>query len=110
MRIDPGTQMEMMQMQRASGSLSRVAEDSGVKEDKALKDACAGFEAVLLHTLMKTMRQTLPEGGIFDRSNAMDIWESQYDQEVTDRIAKGPNNTGIGDVLYRQLSPKFPSF
>lgn len=101
MRLDPGVQM-------ALGTGSRVAEDvkaaAREKEAARLKEACAGFEAVMLHTMLKTMRQTLPEGGIFDRSQSEDIWQSRMDQEVTERIAKGPSSPGLRDFLYRQLS------
>jgi flagellar protein FlgJ len=99
--MDPGMAMTL-------GAGSRVAGDvkTGVreKEDARLKEACAGFEAIMLHTMLKAMRQTLPEGGIFDRSQAEEIWESRMDQEIADRISKGAGSPGLRDFLYRQLS------
>lgn len=100
MRMDAGIQMSMGAGNRVVGDLKAIQD----KEDAKLKEACAGFEAVMLNTMLQAMRKTLPEGGIFDRGQAEDIWQSRMDEEVTDRLAKGPGSPGLRDFLYRQLS------
>jgi len=73
------------------------------KDDKALKEACQGFEAVFLNTMMKSMRSTIPEDGLLGKSQGMDIYTSMHDQYLSEKISRGENSTGIGEYLYRQL-------
>ncbi len=73
-------------------------------DDKKLKEACADFESILMGMMLKTMRSALPGDSIFEKGLADDIYQSMYDQNLTEKIAKGPNNLGLGDQLYRQLS------
>ncbi len=73
------------------------------KDDKELKEACQGFEAIFLNTMMKSMRDTLPGDGLFGKSQGMDIYQSMLDQGLTENISKGENSSGIGEYLYREL-------
>ncbi|MBF0259441.1 MAG: rod-binding protein [Desulfamplus sp.] len=73
------------------------------KDEKALKEACQGFEAIFLNTLLKSMRSTIPEESLFGKSQGMDIYTSMHDQYLAEKISKGENSTGIGEYLYKQL-------
>ncbi|MBF0230112.1 MAG: rod-binding protein [Desulfamplus sp.] len=73
------------------------------KDEKALKEACQGFEEVFLNTMMKSMRATLPEDPVLGKSQGMDIFTSMHDQYLVQKISKSENATGIGEYLYRQL-------
>lgn len=89
-------------------SFNEFSEAAGInkgnkQDDKALKEACQGFEAVFLNTMMKSMRSTIPEDGIWGKSQGMDIYTSMHDQYLSEKIARGKNATGIGEYLYRQL-------
>ncbi|MEW6519950.1 MAG: rod-binding protein [Thermodesulfobacteriota bacterium] len=72
-------------------------------EKKKLRDACNDFEAILLNKLLAGMRETLPEGGLFEKSFGEKIYQSMLDEEMTKQWAHG-KGTGIGDLLYQQLS------
>ncbi len=72
-------------------------------EDKKLKKTCADFEAMLLNIMMKSMRKALPGGGIFEKSLQKDIFESMYDQHLSEEISRGNNSLGIKEILFRQL-------
>jgi len=74
-------------------------------EEAALKDACAGFEAILTKTLMDSMRQTLPGDALFPDSNGKDIFESMYDQSLSDHISQAPTAFGLKEFLFNQLKP-----
>lgn len=77
--------------------------DSNKKDAKALKEACQGFEEVFLNTMLKSMRETIPEDPLLGKSQGMDIYTSMHDQYLAEKISKGENSTGIGAYLYRQL-------
>jgi flagellar protein FlgJ len=83
--------------------IDRINALKGKKDEKALKEACQGFEEVFLNTMMKSMRATIPEDPVFGKSQGMDIYTSMHDQYLAEKISKGENSTGVGEYLYRQL-------
>ena len=78
-------------------------DEKNEKEKIALKEACQGFEAIFIQSMMKSMRSTLPGDALFKDSHGMDIYTSMHDQYLAENIARGGNATGIGEYLYRQL-------
>lgn len=72
-------------------------------KDKQLKEACEGFESIMYHTLIKSMRQTLPGNAVFKTSNAMDIYQSMQDQHLSDHLAKSSSGLGLKEILYENL-------
>ena len=73
-----------------------------------LKEACEGFEAMFMNMMYREMRNTVPEGGLFKKSNAMNIFEDMRDTEMMKVAAKG-GGIGLADMLYKQLSPQVES-
>ncbi|MBI5557536.1 MAG: rod-binding protein [Deltaproteobacteria bacterium] len=74
-------------------------------ENKKLLDACKDFEAILLNKMFSTMRESIPEGGLFEKSFGEKIYQSMLDEEMTKEMAHG-KGIGIGELLYRSLSRK----
>ena len=85
-----------------ANSLERA---KNVKRDnpEALKKTCQQFEAIFVQSMFKAMRDSVPEGGLLEKGNADDIFQSLFDQEVASAAAR-QNGVGIGDLLYQQLS------
>ncbi len=79
------------------------AKNTFEKEDQALKKACKDFEGILLSYMLKSMRKTLTGDSIFGDSLGKDIYQSMFDEHLTQEISSGENNVGLGDVLYKQL-------
>lgn len=73
------------------------------KTDKELKEACQGFEAIFIQTMMKSMRSTLPGDDLFGGGQGKDIYISMHDQYLAEKISQGENTTGIGGYLYNEL-------
>jgi peptidoglycan hydrolase FlgJ len=71
-------------------------------EQKKLLDACKDFEAILLNKMLSTMRESLPEGGLFEKSFGEKIYQSMLDEEMTKQMAHG-KGIGIADMLYQHL-------
>ncbi|WP_294158781.1 rod-binding protein [uncultured Selenomonas sp.] len=101
----------MLQEAKRASQLAKNAAAAGdsaaaaAKEDKALKEACKGFEAMFLNMMYREMRQTVHEGGLFGESNAMKIFEDMRDSEMAKQMAEA-GGIGLGDMLYRQLAPQ----
>jgi len=73
------------------------------QKEKALKEACAGFESIFMHTMIKSMRATLPGNALFPDSNAQQIYQSMQDQQLADHLSRGNASVGLKDFLYNSL-------
>jgi flagellar protein FlgJ len=72
------------------------------KNPEALRRACQDFEAVMLQSMLKSMRSTVPDDGLLEKDNSRDIFDDLFDQEIATQIAR-TEGVGIGDMLFRQL-------
>ncbi len=87
-----------------SRSAKPVSQGSGEdSKDRELRDACKDFEAILLRQLLSTMRKSIPKSEFFGNSHARDMYQSLQDEALADQLTSG-RGTGLGEVLYRQLS------
>ena len=68
---------------------------------EAVKAAAQQFEAVFMNMLMKSMRESTPQDGMFD-SEQTRMYTSMLDQQLTQRMAS--RGIGLADVMVRQLS------
>lgn len=76
-----------------------------LKEEKALKSACEDFEAIFIHMMLKSGRNTVSEGGLIEKSNGTKMFEDMYDQEMAAAMSKsGQGGIGIANMLYKQMS------
>ncbi|MEM9531324.1 MAG: glucosaminidase domain-containing protein [Pseudomonadota bacterium] len=81
--------------------LTTPVSEPAAKADPQLQEAAEAFEGAFLKILLKSMRATLPEGGIFDRQQ-MAAYEEMRDGALADSLAKR-RATGIADLLVEQL-------
>lgn len=78
----------------------KKAAESG--DDEKLKEACQEFESVFLNMMLSTMRKTIPDGGLTEKSQATETFESMLDQEYSKSLSKS-GGIGLADVLAKQL-------
>ena len=75
------------------------------QQQKKLREACEGFEAMFLSMMYKQMRATVPESDLFGKkSNAIKIFEDMRDTELMNQAAKS-GGIGLSDMMMKQLSP-----
>lgn len=75
------------------------------QQQKKLREACEGFEAMYLSMMYKQMRATVPESELFGKkSNAIKIFEDMRDTELMNQAAKS-GGIGLADMMMKQLSP-----
>jgi Rod binding protein len=77
------------------------------KNRTALKKSCQDFEAIFVQSMLKAMRKTVPEGGLFARSNAVTIFEDMLDQHLAADMAKN-QSIGLAEQMYRQMEKHLP--
>ena len=83
--INPAANQFQQSMQSVDNKNERRFAQS-VEENKLL-DACKDFEAILLNKMMSTMRESIPEGGLFKKSFGEKIYQSMLDEEMTKQMA-----------------------
>lgn len=93
----------MMQIGAVGTANPPVAGKAGsTGNDPKLRRACAEFESIFLHYLLKSARKGLPGNGLFDKTNESKIYQSMLDEQMALSIALG-RGLGLGDVLYDSL-------
>ena len=85
-------------MKKQTSNLAR-----NIIKEKELKEASAGFEAIFLNTMIKSMRKSLSGDALFKESNTMNIYKSMYDQYLADELSKSKISIGVKEFLYQQL-------
>ena len=74
------------------------------REEKRLKEACKGFEAIFIHEILKAMRKTIHKSGLLDGGMQQRIYESMFDQELS-RVLSERGGLGIAQMLYEEFAP-----
>lgn len=79
-----------------------VTDQKVVKDRASLKKACQDFEAIFIQSMFKSMRKTVPEGGLFEKDHATEMYQDMMDQEIASQISRR-QSLGLADQMYRQM-------
>ena len=91
--VDLGMQMKLQSM-NAIDSSKKAVENQDVKSKAEVEKASKGFEALLLHEMLKSMWATVDQTGLMgETSNEAQIYQDMFTQAIADKIAEG---SGIG--------------
>lgn len=91
--FNPLGQSPMLDQNR-SVDKAKLLQEQGVKTEKEIEKAATGFEALLLHQMIKSMWSTVQsEGMMGEDSNQAQIYRDMFNQSIADEVAKGE---GIG--------------
>jgi len=74
---------------------------SGTDENVNL-NAARQFESLLIHTMLKAMRASIPKSDLF-QSNASDLYSDLFDQRIAEEISAA-DRLGLAEVIHRQIS------
>jgi flagellar protein FlgJ len=80
-----------------------IMNSSHEKSQKGLRAVCEQFEAVFVQSMLQSMRKTIPEGGLIERSNGQKWFEEFMDAETAKTLAE-KNDLGIAQALYQEMS------
>ena len=70
-----------------------------------LKRTCTEFESIFITYMLKSMRNTLVEDGLFGKTNEAKIVNSMFDEKLALGIARG-GGIGLGRMLFEELKTK----
>ncbi|SCY87154.1 rod-binding protein [Alkaliphilus peptidifermentans] len=77
--------------------------DKAPEDSQKLMEVCKQFESVFINMMLKQMRSTVGDGGLTEKSHGREIFESMYDETLSDEIASG-QGIGLAKDLYKQLT------
>ncbi len=69
---------------------------------EAIKGAASQFEAYFMQMMLRSMRQTLPQDGLFD-SQETRTFTDMLDQQIAQKVSQG-KGLGLADMMLAQLS------
>jgi len=70
--------------------------------DEGLKRVASEFEAIFIGELMRTMRDSVLDGGIMGKSRAYKIYREMHDEAMAREMA-ATGELGIGNMIYQEL-------
>ena len=87
----------------ASAGLKGAATSADTAKERKLREACAGFEALILKQILEQARKSAPQGGLIDGGYGEEMYRSMHNDQLAQKMA-GSKGVGFGEALYRQLS------
>src|SRR3990172_3914062 len=81
-------------------SLEQLRTQARQSPDQALKAAAQQFESVFLNMVLKSMREAIPQDGMFD-SEQTRMFTSMLDQQLAQSMAG--RGVGLADIMVKQL-------
>ena len=81
-------------------SLEQLRTQARQSPDQALKAAAQQFESVFLNMMLKSMREAMPQDGMFD-SEQTRMFTGMLDQQLAQSMAS--RGVGLADIMVRQL-------
>ena len=109
--MDDSTLTSLQSMAAKTAGLERQSRKTDPLKGKAeepterlvkLKQACTDFEAVFIGTLIKTMRESIPEDGALKKSAGSDTYLSMADQQLSVFLSQG-RGLGLGQAIFNQM-------
>ena len=77
-------------------------------DEKELKKVCEDFESILLSSMYKQMKATIPKSDLIPGDMGKDIFDSMLDDKLIEEASKS-NSVGLSALLYKQLSKQLQS-
>ena len=93
-------------LEQAVAKMDSAGNEAGTKplsvEEKKMREACRGMEALFLNMMLSKMRDTVPKSELTGSSSQENIMRSMLDTEMTKNLAE-TGGIGLADMIYRQL-------
>ncbi len=77
--------------------------DKKTGELQSLRESSREFETMFVMEMMKSMRKSIPDGGLFEKDIATETFTEMLDLE-TAKAATAGKGLGIAELMYRQMA------
>jgi len=86
-----------------AGRATRPNVDQKAKDLESLRESSREFETLFVMEMYKAMRKAVPEGGLFEKNIATDMFTEMLDMETAKATTAG-KGLGIADAMYNQMA------
>lgn len=86
-----------------SGRATLPTANKKTKDLASLRESSREFEALLLMEMLKSMRKSVPDGGLFEKDTSTEIFRDMLDSETAKAASRG-KGLGIGEAMYKQMA------
>jgi flagellar protein FlgJ len=77
--------------------------DKKTRDLQALRESSREFETLMVMEMLKAMRKSVPEGGLFEKDVATDTFTEMLDMETAKATTSG-KGLGIAELMYNQMA------
>jgi len=92
----------------AAVQTANAAKGRGGGRPEELKRACAEFESLFMHCMLKEMRETVPKSGLISGGKAESLYTSMLDAQLAQEIAHS-RGIGLSSLFLKQLGGGEPA-
>ncbi len=86
------------------GQLAQLRVSAQQDQNAALEETAAQFEALFIQMMLKSMREAVVEGGLFD-SSQLETYQTMADQQVSLQLAE-QGGIGIARAMIEQMQTR----
>ena len=83
--------------------LAELRLDAQQNSEEAIEPVARQFEGIFLQMMLKSMRDAVPDGGLFEDSGR-EMYQDMHDKQLAVSLA-AQGGIGLADTIVRQLSP-----
>lgn len=102
MKSDPNIKHSLDKIDPAQRGIDLVKEKPNEKEKDRLKRAAQNFEAIFVSQILRNMRRSNTESGLFGNGMSGDIYGSMFDEKIAEAIAS-KGGLGIADIIIESI-------
>jgi len=82
---------------------SQQTVDKKSRDLESLRESSREFETLFVMEMYKAMRKAVPEGGLFEKNSATEIFTEMLDMETAKATTQG-KGLGIAEAMYNQMA------
>lgn len=85
------------------GTATKAPVEKRAERDlKSLRESSREFETLFVMEMFKAMRKAVPEGGLFEKDAASEMYQEMLDGETAKAAASG-KGIGLGEAMFEQM-------
>ncbi|MGW8193920.1 MAG: rod-binding protein [Desulforhopalus sp.] len=82
---------------------TRPVADRTANDLASLRESSRELETIFIMEMFKAMRKAIPEGGLFEKGIASDMYTEMLDMETAKAASRG-KGLGLGEAMYNQMA------
>lgn len=77
--------------------------DKTARDLASLRESSREFETIFIMEMFKAMRKAIPQGGLFEKDMASEMFTEMLDMETAKSASRG-KGLGLGEAIYDRMA------